>query len=41
MVSYEKIMKTGFRCTISMEEGIEEMLKAAEVIEVKNPYTNV
>jgi nucleoside-diphosphate-sugar epimerase len=41
MVSYEKIMKTGFRCTISMEEGIDEMLKAAEVIEVKNPYTNV
>ena len=41
MVSYEKIEKTGFHCTISLEEGIEEMVKAAEVIEIKNPYTNV
>ncbi len=41
MVDYSKIQSTGFRCKVGLAEGIEEMIKAAEVIEIKNPYSNV
>lgn len=40
-VSYAKINALGYRTTISIEEGIEELLQAYQVIEVKNPYGNV
>jgi len=41
MVNYSKIKKLGFRTTIGFEEGIKELIKACEVINVKNPYSNV
>ena len=41
MVSYDKIAKLGYRTTISMEEGIDELAKVVEVIDVQNPHYNV
>jgi nucleoside-diphosphate-sugar epimerase len=41
MVSYEKIEKLGFRCSVTVEEGIDELIKAAQVIDVSNPFANV
>ena len=40
MVSYDKIHALGFKPSISMGEGIDELIKMCEVIEVKNPYYN-
>lgn len=41
VVSYDKINAAGFKTTISMEEGINELVKVSQVIEVKNPYNNL
>lgn len=41
MVSYEKISSLGFRTTITLQEGIDELIKAAEALEVRNSYSNV
>ena len=40
-VSYNKIQLLGFDTTISLEEGIDELVKAAELIEIYNDYSNV
>jgi len=40
VVSYDKLNNLGFRTTISIEEGIDELLRAAQVIEINNPYKN-
>jgi len=40
-VSYEKINRLGYTTSISVEDGIAELIKAYQVIEVKNPYANV
>lgn len=39
MVSYDKIAKLGFRNTISMEEGIAELIKVVQVIETQHAST--
>jgi nucleoside-diphosphate-sugar epimerase len=41
VVSYEKIKKLGFNTTITVEEGIDELVKASNAIVFKTPYTNV
>ena len=41
MVDYKKIRGTGFSCTIGIQEGIDELIAAAAVVELKNPYSNV
>jgi len=41
VVSYEKINSFGFDTTISIEEGISELVRALKVINFKTPYTNV
>jgi len=41
MVSYAKIERLGFKPKITIEEGVVEMVKAFEVVEVKSPYHNV
>jgi nucleoside-diphosphate-sugar epimerase len=40
-VSYAKINGLGYTTTISVEDGIAELIKAYQVIDVKNPYANV
>lgn len=41
IVDYRKIKNLGFRAKIGFEDGIKELIKACEVIEIKNPYSNV
>ena len=41
MVSYDKIHSVGFKPVVSMGEGIDELIKASEVIEIQSPYSNV
>lgn len=41
MVDYSKIRKTGFRCTVDLNAGVDEIIKAADIIEIRNPYSNV
>lgn len=41
IVSYEKINKLGFDTTISVEEGIEELIKTIPLIKTNSPYFNV
>ncbi len=40
-VSYEKINKLGFDTTISIEQGISELIKTIPLIKTSNPYFNV
>lgn len=39
-VSYEKIRETGFRTQISLNQGIEEMIKGFQLINFGDPYRN-
>jgi len=40
VVSYKKINSLGFATTISLEEGIDELVRALQVVTVQNPYSN-
>ncbi len=40
-VSYAKINALGYHTTVSIEAGIDELIKAYQVVDVKNPYANV
>lgn len=40
-VSYKKINSIGFQTTVSIEEGIDELIRGLAVVEAKNPYSNV
>jgi len=41
VVSYEKVNNLGYDTTITVEQGIDELLNAYQAIEFKTPYTNV
>jgi nucleoside-diphosphate-sugar epimerase len=41
VVSYKKLHALGYRTTVTVEEGIEELVRALQVVDVTNPYTNV
>jgi nucleoside-diphosphate-sugar epimerase len=40
-VSYQKIRATGFRTSISMEQGVQEMVRGLSLLEFRKPYSNV
>ncbi len=40
VVSYEKIEKMGYHTTISVEEGIAELVRALKAIDYRSPYSN-
>lgn len=41
IVSYEKLNKLGYTTTITLEEGIDELLKTIPLIKTNSPYFNV
>ncbi len=41
IVSYNKIKRLGYTTTISVEDGIDELIRALQAIEYKTPYTNI
>ena len=40
-VSYAKVRATDFETTVTLEEGIDELIQGLEMIELRNPYTNI
>jgi len=40
-VSYEKIRKTGFTTDISLDEGIDELIRAFNMMRVPSPHSNL
>ena len=40
-VSFQKIMALGYEPKIKLEEGIDELLAAVDVVDIQNPYSNV
>jgi nucleoside-diphosphate-sugar epimerase len=40
-VSYEKIRNYGFNTTISLEEGINELIEGYKMIHITNPFSNM
>ena len=40
MVDYSKIAKTGFRCKVGLEEGVDELIKVSKVLDIVHPYGN-
>jgi nucleoside-diphosphate-sugar epimerase len=40
-VSYEKISSFGYRTAIAIDDGIDELIRAVKVLEIKNEFSNV
>jgi nucleoside-diphosphate-sugar epimerase len=40
VVSYKKIESLGYTTTISLEQGIDELVKALQVVSAQNPFSN-
>ncbi len=40
-VCYEKIRKKGFETTIDLERGVQELVRASQLISFQNPFANV
>ena len=41
VVSYDKVRALGFRTKVTIEEGIDEIIKALNVVDFTNPYVNI
>ncbi len=39
-VSYEKIRDLGFQCDVTMEKGLDELIKFFNIVEIPNPFAN-
>lgn len=40
-VSYEKIKKLGYNTTITVEDGIDELVRALKAVQFRTPYANI
>lgn len=40
VVSYDKIQKLGYRCTLGVELGIDELVKIFPLVQIQNKYKN-
>ncbi len=40
-IDYKKLYATGFRTTISMDEGLDELIKGMSLMDIKHPYANI
>lgn len=40
-VSYEKIRKVGFETSVTIQDGIDELIQGMAVLKISNPYSNV
>lgn len=40
-VSYEKIRKVGFETSVTIQDGIDELIQGMSVLKISNPYSNV
>ena len=40
-VSYEKIHNLGYDTKISLNEGIDELIKASSILDIHNEYSNL
>jgi hypothetical protein len=38
---YEKIRAKGFETTVDLDQGVQELARAAQLIEFQNPFANV
>ena len=41
VVSYKKLNSLGYKTSIAVEQGIDELVQGFQVISVKSPYANV
>ena len=41
VVSYKKLHSLGYRTTVNMEDGIDELVKGLQVLDFKAPYSNI
>ncbi|MCF6296426.1 MAG: NAD-dependent epimerase/dehydratase [Flavobacteriaceae bacterium] len=41
VVSYDKITALGYETTITVEEGIDELVRALKAVQFRTPYTNI
>jgi nucleoside-diphosphate-sugar epimerase len=40
VVSYDKVRKLGYDCTIGVEQGIDELLRVFPIVKIDNKYRN-
>jgi len=40
IVSYDKVEKLGYNCTIGIEQGLDELLKVFPIVNINNKYRN-
>jgi nucleoside-diphosphate-sugar epimerase len=40
-LSFDKIERLGFRCVVDLDTGINELIRGLDVVEVKNPFSNI
>ena len=41
VVSYDKVKALGFRTEVTIQDGIDEIIKALNVVDFTNPYVNI